>query len=138
MAEPAEHPPGILAALKGLLQTGLAIAQNRLELLLVELQEERLELFETLLLCGIVILFAFLTFTLLTFVLVVVCLEADRVDLLVGLGLIYLTATIIAFWRLRARLKKWTPFSGTLAELKKDKTCLEEKKQTNFESESRH
>ncbi len=137
MAEAGEHPPGLLAAFKGLLKTGVAIAANRFELLLVELQEERLELFQTLLLGGIVLLFAFLTFTLATFIVVVLCLKANRIDLLVALGLFYLIVTLIAFWRLRVRLKKSAPFSGTLAELRKDQACLEEKKPTNSVSESR-
>ena len=44
----------------------------------------------------------------------------------VTLILLYLAATIVSFWRLRIRLKNWVPFSATLAELKKDKACLEE------------
>jgi uncharacterized membrane protein YqjE len=53
--------------------------------------------------------------------------EAKRLDLLVALMLLCLAATIVAFWRLRTRLKNWAPFSGTLTELKKDKACLDEK-----------
>ena len=62
-----------------------------------------------------------------TVTIVVLCVRADRLDLLVVLILLYLAATIVACWRLRIRLKKWVPFSATLAELKKDKACLDEK-----------
>jgi len=47
--------------------------------------------------------------------------------MVVGLVLVYLAGTIFTVWRLRSRLMKWEPFSATLAELKKDKACLDEK-----------
>ena len=118
---------GIVASLRRLFRTVLSIAQNRLELLLVELQEERWRLFNALLLVGGVLILAGMTLMVATVTLVVVCLEAERLDLLIALMLAYLAATVICFWRLRMRLKNWAPFSATLAELKKDKACLDEK-----------
>jgi uncharacterized membrane protein YqjE len=118
---------GIFASLRRLLKTVLAIAQNRLELLLVELQQERWRFFDALLLAGAVLILAAMTLMVATITLVVVCVEAKRLDLLVALMLLCLAATIVAFWRLRTRLKNWAPFSGTLTELKKDKACLDEK-----------
>ena len=118
---------GIFASLRGLLKTVLAIAQNRLELLLVELQQERWRFFDALLLAGAVLILSAMTLMVATITLVVVCVEAKRLDLLVALMLLCLAATIVAFWRLRTRLKNWAPFSGTLTELKKDKACLDAK-----------
>ncbi len=118
---------GIFASLRRLLRTIFAIAHNRLELLLVELQEERWRLFSTLLLAGIVLILLLMTLLVPTVTIMVLCVKADRLDLLGLLMLLYLAATIFAFWRLRARLKNWVPFSATLAELKKDKACLDEK-----------
>ena len=127
MPEPAQAPPGIFGSLKRLVQSTLAIAQNRLELLLVELREERLQFFELLLLAGIVIVLAAMTLATATFAVVVLCLRAGRFDVLLGLLLLYLLSTLVAFWRLRQRLKSWEPLSATLAELKKDKACIEDK-----------
>lgn len=118
---------GFFASWQRLRRTFLAIVLNRLELLLVELQEERCRFIDTILLVVIVIVMAFLTLLVATFTLVVYCMEDHRLDLLVGLGLFYLLATIGLAWRLRSRLKSWTPFSATLAELKKDKACLDDK-----------
>jgi uncharacterized membrane protein YqjE len=118
---------GIFASLRRLLKTVLAIAQNRLELLLVELQEERWRFFDALLLAGAVLILATMPLMVATITMVVVCVEAKRLDLLIALMLLCLAATIVAFWRLRTRLKTWAPFSGTLTELKKDKACLDEK-----------
>ena len=127
MNEPGERGKGIFASLRRVLETGFAIAQNRLELFLVELQEERWQLFDTLLLLGVVLILAAMTLMVFTVTIVVLCLRADRLDLLAALMLVYLVATVIAGWRLRSRLKGWAPFSATVAELKKDKACLDEK-----------
>ena len=121
------RPQGILGSLRRLVQTFLAIAQNRLELLLVEFQEERRQFFEALLLAGIVLVLGTMTLAVVTCTLVVLCVHFNRLDLLLGLGLLYLLGTIFAFLRLRRHLRDWTPFAATLDELKKDLTCLEEK-----------
>ena len=49
-----ESRVGVFASLRRLLKTVVAIAQNRLELLLVEMQEERWRFFDALLLTGAV------------------------------------------------------------------------------------
>ena len=127
MEEPGESTPGILGSLGRLLKTVLAIAQNRLELFLVECQEERWRFFDALLLAGVALILALMTLMSATIAIIVVCMKANRLDLVIALALVYLVATILAFWRLRSRLMKWEPFSATLAELKKDKTCLDKK-----------
>ena len=126
MEEPGENTPGVFASLGRLLKTVLVIAQNRLELFLVEAQEERWRFFDALLLSGVVLILALMTLMAATITIVVVCVKADRLDLVVVLVLLYLAGTIFSFWRLRTRLKSWKPFSATLAELKKDKACLDE------------
>jgi|ERR1035441_4543203 uncharacterized membrane protein YqjE len=127
MEEPGESTPGFFASLGRLLKTLLAIAENRLELLLVELREERWRFFDALLLAGMVLILATMTLMAATIAFVGLCVKADRLDLVIALVLLYLAGTIFSFWRLRNRLKKWAPFSATLAELKKDKACLDEK-----------
>jgi uncharacterized membrane protein YqjE len=127
MEKPGESTPGIFASLGRLLKTVLVIAHNRLELFLVELREERWRFFDALLLVGVVLILALMTLMAATIALVVVCVNADRLDLVLALVLLYLAGTIFFFWRLRARLKKWAPFSATLTELKKDKACLDDK-----------
>ena len=128
MEGPEDKKPGLFASLKRLLKTILAIAENRLELLLVEFQEERWRFFEALLLAGIVFILALMTLMVATVTIVVICVNNHQIGLVVVLGLIYLLATIGCYWRLRSRLKSWAPFAATLAEIKKDKACLDEKK----------
>ncbi len=118
---------GIFASLRQVLKTVAAIAENRLELLVVEWHEERLRAFEVLLLVGIALVLALMTLMVVTMTVVVVCINNHRIDVVIGLSVVYLLATIGAWWRLRARLKNWAPFRETLAEIKKDRACLEDK-----------
>jgi uncharacterized membrane protein YqjE len=127
MDEPDQTEKGVFASLRRVRQTGFAILHNRVELFLVELEQERWLFFDTLLLLGIVLTLAAMALMVFTITIVVLCLRADRLGPLVVLMLAYLVATGIGAWRLRSRLKGWAPFSGTVAELKKDKACLEEK-----------
>ena len=127
MDDAGESGQGVFASLRRLLKTILAIAHNRLELLLVELNEARWRFLGALLLAGVVLILALMTVLVPTIAVVVLCLEAGRLDLIVALTVFYLAATVLGFWRLRTRLKSWEPFSTTLAELKKDKACLDEK-----------
>ena len=126
MAEPAEKTPGLLGSLRRLLRTALSIAHNRLELVLVELLEERTRLFEAFLLAGVVLAFGAMALVMITFTVVAVFWENHRVAVLVSLGFFYLVVTLVAYWRLRHRLKHWPAFSATVAELKKDKAWLDE------------
>jgi len=68
-----------------------------------------------------------MTLMVVTVTIVIVCMRNNRLDVVVGVALLYLLATVVGAWRLRVRLKNWIPFAATLAELKKDKSCLEEK-----------
>jgi len=74
----------------------------------------------------VVLILALMTLMAATITIVVICVKADRLDLVVALVLVYLAATIFSLWRLHTRLKNWVPFSATLAEIKKDKACLDE------------
>jgi uncharacterized membrane protein YqjE len=128
MGESGQESRGPFASLRRLVQTLLDIGRNRLELLLVEVQEERSRLVAVLLLVGLVLILALMTLMVTTVTVIIVCIRAGRLDLVIGVALVLLVATLVAVWRLRVRLKSWAPFAATLAELKKDKSCLEEKK----------
>jgi uncharacterized membrane protein YqjE len=114
--------------LRRLAATILAIFQNRLELLMVELQEERLRLFNALLLTTAIVALGGFTLAMAAFALGVVVWDEFGVQGLFALSGLGLVSTLLAYWRLRVRLKNWPLLSGTLAELKKDRECLESKK----------
>lgn len=118
---------GFFDTLRRLGSRVLAILQNRLELLVVELEEERIRLFDALLLAAVVVVLGYFTLTTAAVAVLMVVWNKYGVNGLLaasGLGFI---ATIFAYWRLRVRLKNWQLLSSTLAELKKDRECLERK-----------
>jgi uncharacterized membrane protein YqjE len=128
MESSPESSPGILQSLKRLLQGVLAIAANRTELLAVELREEIARCVVAFLLVAALVALGTLTLALITLTIVMVCGEQYRVPALVGLGAVYLLATVIIALKLRWHLQNWSSFSATVDELKKDKAWLEEKK----------
>jgi len=123
MDEPLHTPGGLLATGKRILQTVGDLAQSRLELFLVELQEERVRLFDALVLVGAAVVCALMTLAVLTFTLVVVFWEY-RVYVLVLLTLAYGIGAGTACWALRNRLRQWQSFAATLDQIKKDRACL--------------
>lgn len=128
MQAPAEQHPGLLASGRRLLATLLGIARNRLELLLVEVQEERARVIEAFILTAAIVAFGSVTLALVTFTVLAWFWETHRLAALVGLSLLYLAVTVAASWRLHHRLRTWVAFADTLAELKKDKAWLDDPK----------
>jgi uncharacterized membrane protein YqjE len=137
MSETNGDEPGLIDSLKRVARTAAAITQNRLELLLVELQEERSRLMDMLLLAAAGIVCGLMTLIVATFTLVVVFWDGNRFGVLAALGIAYLAGAILAFWKLNLRLKGWETFSATLSEIKKDRAWLERESETACDSASR-
>jgi len=103
----------------------LTIGENRLELLAVEVQEEREHLLHALLLAlgaGAFGLLAALTFT----AALVIWLSAWPVTVLLILTGLYGAAGICLYQRLTGLLRDWQTLSATRDELRKDHACLKE------------
>ncbi len=103
----------------------MVIGENRLELLLVELQEERAKLLH-----GVVLALAIATFGLLAgiaFSALLVVLLWDRypVAVLVALTVLYTGAAVVLYVRLQGFLRDWRMLSATLDQLQKDRAGLE-------------
>ena len=124
MSEPKESSGGIFSSLRRILDGGLAMAQNRVELFAVELREEKCRLVEMIILASAVVAFGMMTLTLLTFVIVILFWENGRFAALLALSLFYLLATFLAWRGLRARIGNSSAFSATLGEIRKDRACL--------------
>jgi uncharacterized membrane protein YqjE len=124
MSDRDETKPGVWASLKRVLDTLLATAQNRVELFAVELHEEKCRLVEALLFAAAVAAFGIMTLSLATFTLVLLFWENGRRHALVGLSVLYLTATALAWRGLKSRLAAPSAFAGSLDELKRDRECL--------------
>jgi len=126
MATTTESSPGLFSSVKRLLNTALGGVENRIELFLVELREERFRVFEVMGLGVAAAVLGFMALLTITVTVVVIFWDTARVPVLVGLSVVYLVAAIGVFYWLKARLRDWSSFSATLTELKKDRECLEE------------
>jgi uncharacterized membrane protein YqjE len=121
------NPPGLPDTLRRLGAGILALLQNRLELLVVELHEDRIRLFEALLMLVAMVAMGFFTLLLAAAgVIILVWHYFDVWGLFIVCG-ISLIATGLVGWRLHLRLNNWPLLSGTMEQLKKDRECFENK-----------
>ena len=124
MSAPEDSKPGVWSALKRFADGLLATAENRFELFCVELQEEKCRLIEAFLLAAGVVAFGMMSLTLITFTLVALFWDSARMAVLGVLCGVYVVVTIVLWRMLQARMKSRSAFTGTLDELKKDRSCL--------------
>ena len=103
----------------------LTLGENRLELLAVELQEERERLLRAFLLALAVAVFGLLAALTLTAA-IVLCFPNSPVAALLTLTVIYATTAIILYRRVLGLLRDWQSFAATLDQFRKDRQCLED------------
>ena len=103
----------------------LTIGENRLELLAVEVQEERERLLHTFLLALGVATFGLLAGLTLTAAIVVLLWAWCPVAVLLILTAIYGLAGICLYRRLTGVMRNWQSLSASLDQLRKDRACLE-------------
>ncbi len=128
---PTEGPPrrGVFESLRRLCDTGLSLLQNRVELFAVEVQEEKERLVRVLVLAAIAVFLGNMAAVVLTLTVVFLAGESVRGPVLIGLSIIYLGATAVAFVALRRHLRSAPPpFDATISELKKDREWLKFRK----------
>lgn len=124
--EPAPtHAGRLVETSKRLARRLLTIGENRLELLIVEVQEERAQLLRALLLALGVAAFGLLAGVVLTAAIVVWLWELSRVAALLVLTGLYGATAVWLCRRLTLLLHNWQNLPATLDQLRKDRACLE-------------
>jgi uncharacterized membrane protein YqjE len=103
----------------------LTIGENRLELLTVEVQEERERRVYAVLLALGVAAFGLLAGITLTAAIVVWLWAYYPVAVLLTLTGLYGVAAVCLYRRLTGRLRDWQTLSASLDQLRKDRACLE-------------
>jgi uncharacterized membrane protein YqjE len=101
------------------------IVENRLELLMVEVQEERERLLRAILLALGVAAFGLLAGITLTAAIVVLLWPYSPLAVLLTLTGLYGVAAVCLYRRLTGILRDWQNLPATLDQLKKDRACLE-------------
>ena len=103
----------------------LTIGENRLELLTVEVQEERERLLHAILLALGVAAFGLLASLTLTAAIVVLLWTWSPLAVLLTLTGLYGAAGVCLYRQLTGLLRDWQTLSATLDQLRKDRACLE-------------
>lgn len=126
MEEATIHSSPLFTPSKNFARRLITIGENRLELLMVEVQEERERLLHAILLALGVALFAFLAGVALTTALVVLFWAVSPVGVLLTLTVVYSAASIVLYRRFSALQQNWKSFPATIDQLRKDRECFEQ------------
>ena len=114
-----------MGSLRTLCDGLIASGEKRLELLSVELQEEKLRLIQVFMWISAIIFAGMMAIMFSSLVLVYLFWESARLGVLGGLAFLYtaaFVAMILAFRRYLARQPK--PFAATIGELGEDRACI--------------
>jgi uncharacterized membrane protein YqjE len=121
-------PPGsssLLGSLRGFADGLIGSIHDRVELVSIELNEEKHRLIQTFVWIAGILMLGLLALVFASFALVLWLWDTARVAAVGGLALAYgaaLVTVIVLFRRYVARQPK--PFSATLGELQQDRTCI--------------
>jgi uncharacterized membrane protein YqjE len=129
---PASSPPPVSAGFIDSLRTFggslVATVHDRVELLAVELHEEKYRLIQTLIWAGLGVFSAVMTTSCLTAMLIYIFWETARLTVLTVFALFYGGVSLVVFLQLR---RLWArqprPLEATLQELAADQECLRPK-----------
>lgn len=118
----------MIGSLRSFAEGLLASVHDRIELLSLELQEEKQRLIQVFIWISVLVFLAILATVFASLVLVVLFWETARVAVVSSLAGAYVAALVavaVSFRRYLAHQPK--PFAATLNELKKDRECFREK-----------
>ena len=119
-------PPRLIASLRQLALTALAMAQTRLALAGAELEEELQRLTGLLLSLLGLLVFGLLGLLMLTFTVVLAVDAGQRVAVMAGFAVVYLGLAGGLVWRVQRMLATRPPFlQATLAEMSRDREALQ-------------
>jgi uncharacterized membrane protein YqjE len=125
MATETPGPTGLIGSLQALGDGLLSTVQDRLELLSVELHEEKFRLIQIFIWISAAIFTGLMAITFASLTIVYLFWESARLAALGGLTLLYagsFAAIVVAFRRYLARQPR--PFAATLAEIAEDRSCI--------------
>jgi len=103
----------------------LTIGENRIELMMVEVQEQRERLLHAILLALGIAAFGLLAGGTLTGAVVVLLWDVSPLAVFAALTILYAAAAFFLYRRLTATLRDWKNLPATLDQLRKDRECLE-------------
>lgn len=121
----ASGTSGLLGSLRSLADGLMSSARDRLGLLALELQEEKIRLVRIFVWISVVMFLALLATIFASLAIVVVWWDTARVAVVVSLAAFYIVALIAAIVAFRRMIKtEPKPFAATLGELREDHACI--------------
>lgn len=121
----AASAQGDRSALRSMGAAALGLLHGHLELLGIELQEQKAASVRLLLCTGMALVFALLALFALSVLVLLLCWDSYRLPAIVGLCLFHSLGCLLALWRLRRILRRpFSPFRATLEELAHDREQL--------------
>lgn len=126
METPSTPSAGILNSVRAFTDSLLATVEDRIELVSVELQEEKLRLIKIFIWISAAIFTGLMAVTFASITVVYMLWESARLAALIGLTAVYTIAAvsiIVAFRSYLARQPR--PFAATLSEIKMDRSCIQ-------------
>jgi uncharacterized membrane protein YqjE len=115
---------GMFGSLRRLLDTGIAILQNRIELAALELNEEKARLVSILVWAAAAIFLGIMTTIAIMFT-VVMALWEHALWVLAGFSGLFLIGALVSVLALKSKFKGPAPFAETVEQLKKDRQWLQ-------------
>jgi uncharacterized membrane protein YqjE len=113
------------SALRGAGAAALGLLHGHLELLGIELQEQKAASLRQLLYAGAALVFGLLLLFALSALVLLLCWDSHRLEAMLALCLFHGLGCLLALWRLRSALQRQaSPFSATLEELAHDREQL--------------
>lgn len=111
--------------LRGMGAAALGLLHGHLELLGIELQEQKVASLRQLLYAGVAVVFGLLLLFALSVLVLLLCWDSYRLEAIIALCLFHGLGCLLALWRLLAALRRQTsPFSASLEELARDREQL--------------
>ena len=114
----------IPAASRRLAKRAVDLGVNRVELLLVELEEERERIVQAIVCALVAAVFGLLAGISLTFFIVLFFWESSHLIALAVLTVLYGATALFVIMRLARLRRDWHAFAATLDQLRKDTACL--------------
>jgi uncharacterized membrane protein YqjE len=117
--------PGSGEILKRLAHRVFIVCENRFQLLLIEVQEERERFLHSIWLGLAAAVFGLLAGVTLTLVVAVAFWNHSPVIALLALAAVYVIGGLLCYARLVRMQRDWQTLSATIEQLRKDRECLE-------------
>jgi uncharacterized membrane protein YqjE len=127
MATPLQSGSYLTGISKRLVKSVLVAGENRFQLLMVELHEERERLLLAIWLAMGAAVFALLGGLAITLVIAIVLWNHSPVTAILVLAILYMGLAFSFYARLVRLQKEWQTLPATLDQLRKDRECLEKK-----------